>query len=517
MMLSAAVRWLCMTPFAALVLYLIFDILPRRLHAHYPTPPLLTTPGHEPSQVLAYTHADDFLPFFASVLASPYLPLADASAACAVAADGDPDVNYQFTSDADWIQRQRSDAELSRKQREWRRFVETGMVPYDRVDGSAAAEDGIDTGSAAQPRFAGRGIVVLAGGKLHRTEERVKVLLRTLLQLNSSLPVELHYWDTELTPPDREALAAVHPRVSFNDLSLPHNVVPTHAPGFAEMGYHLKTAAVLNSRFAEVLLLDSDNVPAADPAPLFASVAYARYGTVFWPDIARTRPENPMWAITSTPCRADEWEQESGQLLVDKRRFWYHLQLAAHFGHDAYYQAFLLGDKDMFRFAWHALRTPYGRPRRWLTSVGVAQPHDPAVSQARLKSLLGDEDLLKAARTAPPHYCGHSFAQHHPDTGAVAFVHGGLLKTMDLDVARFDRATGGLFRSYKYSAVAEDPTRSTRVGIKYDDGAYVDPEYSPKSIGQCTDFWDVEPRNLDEILPGFEERLEKAGAFWMLE
>ena len=102
----------------------------------------------------------------------------------------------------------------------------------------------------------------------------------------------------------------------------------------------------------------------------------------------------------------DEYEQESGQLLVDKRRFFYHLQLAAWFDNEhsrnEYYRQILLGDKDLFRFAWHALQTQYGTPAKWLTSVGTFY-----------------ED---------GYYCGHSFAQHHPDDGRVAFMHGGLVK-----------------------------------------------------------------------------------------
>ena len=89
-------------------------------------------------------------------------------------------------------------------------------------------------------------------------------------------------------------------------------------------------------------MLDSDNTPWLPPETLYDSETYQEYGTVFWPDLARTRPQNPMWSITNTPCRMNEWEQESGQIIIDKRRYWYHMQLAAWFNSQEYYNGFLL-------------------------------------------------------------------------------------------------------------------------------------------------------------------------------
>ncbi len=175
---------------------------------------------------------------------------------------------------------------------------------------------------------------------------------------------------------------------------------------------------------------------------------YKEYGTIFWPDIARSWPQNPAWAITNTPCKMDEYEQESGQLLVDKRRYWYHLQLAAWMNNvkGPYYSYILLGDKDTFRFAWHALKTKYGRPKKWITSVGS----------------LNDG-----------YYCGHAFGQHHPDNGQIAFLHGGTLKSIALEILRWNREKkGGIFRNYKRSAYDEQPEKLTNVMLKFDSGDY---------------------------------------------
>ncbi|CAN8103378.1 unnamed protein product [Discula destructiva] len=319
---------------------------------------------------------------------------------------------------------------------------------------------------------------------------RVKVVLRSLVKLKSTIAVEIHYWADEMDIRDQEDLRSIYRGITFNDLSGQHNVLKVKKDGFFGINYQLKTAALINSHFAEPLLLDSDNIPVIDPELLYDSAVYREFGTVFWPDIARTRPNNPAWAIFNTHCKTDEWEQESGQLLVDKTRFWYHLQLAAWINNDqgVYYSDMLLGDKDTFRFAWHALKTQFGKPNRWLTSVGT---------------------------TNDGTYCGHTFAQHHPDDDRVAFMHGGLLKTVDLDVMRWNRdVKGGYFRDYKRAPSDQDAATNVNVAITFDPGAYVGEGVRP---AMCTDMFDVQPRDLNEIVPGFEQTFRELGGYWMLD
>lgn len=156
------------------------------------------------------------------------------------------------------------------------------MIPYSKV----------------KSKFSGRGLVVVAGNQ--DTLKRTQVMLRSLIRLRSKIAVELHYWDDEMSEADKKGLLSLYPRISFNDLSQPHNLVQVKKDG-AYINYQLKTAALVNSRFAEPILLDSDNIPVIDPALLYSSDAYREFGTVFWPDIARTRPQNPAWAIFNTP------------------------------------------------------------------------------------------------------------------------------------------------------------------------------------------------------------------------
>ncbi|KAF2231439.1 glycosyltransferase family 71 protein, partial [Viridothelium virens] len=415
--------------------------------------------------------ADAFLPHFKAIMQIPRLTMAEAKSACNWPMMHE--VNFQFAvGQSDWVTQDRSDAEIEMRRGEWYDFVDKGMLPYEKY----------------KDRFEGRGIVIVAGNQ--KSLKRVRVILRALTKLRCQLPIEVHYWGDEMTEESQKRIASLWHKMHFNDLSASSNILKTNHDG-EFINYQLKTAAVINSRFAEPLLLDSDNIPIMDPALLYESTTYKEYGTLFWPDIARTCPNNPMWAITNTQCRVNEYEQESGQLIVDKRRYFYHLQLAAWFNneHADYYNQFLLGDKDMFRFAWHALKTKYGFPSKWLTSVGTM---------------------------TDGYYCGHSFAQHHPD-GRIAFMHGGLVKTIAKEVMQWQRASrGGIFQVYKRSDFDEQHVVNVNVSIKYDIGNYLPNRPLNLDTAACTDLYDVIARPMDEILPGFEETFEDIGGYWML-
>jgi len=293
--------------------------------------------------------ADSFLPHFKAVTQLDGLAMADVKSTCWW--ENSEDVNFQWGPPTKWVVQDRDDEELAFRRHQWQRFINDELLPYESY----------------KDKFEGRGIVILAGNG--KSLKRVKVILRQLKRFGSQLPMEIHFWGDEFPLPAQKEMALLWPRMYFNDLSKPSNILKSSNDNFFHVNYQLKTAAVLNARFAEVLLLDSDNIPTIDPESLFESETYKEYGTIFWPDIARTQPNNPMWAITNTKCRRNEYEQESGQMIVDKRKFFYHLQLAAWFNnsHANYYMEFLLGDKDLFRFAWHALKTKYGSPRKWLT------------------------------------------------------------------------------------------------------------------------------------------------------
>ncbi|EXF84942.1 glycosyltransferase family 71 [Colletotrichum fioriniae PJ7] len=417
--------------------------------------------------------ADDFIPHFAAVTNIKGISQQEARASCTWPAD--MYVDFQFSDSLPWVIEDRPVLEIELRRREWHDFVKSGMIPYASIKG----------------RFSGQGLVIVAGNA--DTVMRVKVILRQLKRLKSTIAIEIHYWDTEMDMGVMADLNALYEPIYYNDLSKEHNIVHIKKDGIFGINYQLKTAALLNSRWAEPLLLDSDNIPMIDPSILYDSMQYTEYHSVFWPDIARTRPQNPAWAIFNTPCKMAEHEQESGQLLVDKQRFWYHLQLASWLNNEQgkYYNEMLLGDKDMFRFAWHALRTTFGKPKKWVTSVGT------------------ENDGF---------YCGHSFAQHHPDDGRIAFLHGGLVKTAPLEVMRWNRdVKGGYLRHYKRAPSEESPEVNVNVAIKWDGATYM-PQHSEKFVAaQCTDMFDVQARDLNEILPGVEQTFREIGGYWQLD
>lgn len=391
--------------------------------------------------------ADDYLEHFKSLMDVSSLTVGDAKKSCEWPTP--EDVNFQYGTDKEWVKNDRPTSEIAQHRKEWQDFVKNDMIPYKNVS----------------HKFEGRGIIVCAGNE--RSMLRLQVLLRMLRHFETKLPVEVHYFgDEELSVQNRTDLQGLFPNLYFNNLNGPDAVIKTKHANFV-INYSVKLASMLNSRFAEPMLLDSDNVPVSDPISLFESDTYRTFGSVFYPDIARTRPENPMWAITNTECRPDEYEMESGQMAVDKRRFWYHLQLAAFFGHKDYYQEFLLGDKDCFRFAWHALKTPYGRPARWITSVGfVARPRKYPVwpETVALEAGASEKPDDKFNGGANSFYCGHSFGQHHPDgvDAPILFLHGGLIKTLNQEQIIYAKEHGrGLFGAYKNSVKANAVRLST--------------------------------------------------------
>ena len=420
-------------------------------------------------------NADGFFRHFKAVLEMPYMTLAQAKSGCNW--NVSEEINFQFDANVDWNQKNRPEEEIENKREQWQNFVKNDMLSLPYRD--------------HQHRFNGRGIVVIAGDG--KTLIRVDMLLKALVKLRTQLPVEIHYYDMEMSKESRANLTSMWPEIYFNDLSAPTNVVKT-AYGLLEgRNYQFKTAALVNSRFAEPIMLDADNIPVIDPASLYESLAYKEYGTLFWHDIARTRPTNPMWAITNTKCRMNEYEQESGQLVVDKRKFYYHLLLSHFFASDPwYYGQILLGDKDLFRFSWHALKTKYGFPSKWVTSVGT----------------LNDG-----------FYCGHTFAQHHPD-GRVAFMHAGLLKMMDKQVMKWQRETnGGVYQVYKRSKDDECHEVNVQNRIKWDNAEYLPRKFKPDQVqvGWCVDFDQVTTRPLEEIVPGFEKIFDEIGGYWPVQ
>jgi hypothetical protein len=128
-------------------------------------------------------------------------------------------------------------------------------------------------------------------------------------------------------------------------------------------GWESKVAAILAAPYKEVLFLDADNVPVRDPSFLFESPQFKHAGAIFWPDLPPyDRDEwlpKAVWDSVGLPY-SSEPDFESGQLMVDKRRCWYELQVTRWINeHSDYYYRLVFGDKSTFRLGWAKLNAPY--------------------------------------------------------------------------------------------------------------------------------------------------------------
>ncbi|MDQ0392018.1 hypothetical protein [Labrys monachus] len=190
-------------------------------------------------------------------------------------------------------------------------------------------------------RFAGRGIVVCAGGPSFFTNAYVLVhVLREALQCR--LPIEVwHLGPAEMSARMAAMLGAFGVRVvdaTAGDAD--------HA--WIVDGWQLKAHALAWSSFEEVLLLDADQVPTRDPAEVFEWADYRETGAVLWPDIVDLIPENPVWDACGLAPRSAP-AIESGQLLIHKARKWPAIQLALHLNrHADFYYRMMYGDKETY-------------------------------------------------------------------------------------------------------------------------------------------------------------------------
>lgn len=205
----------------------------------------------------------------------------------------------------------------------------------------------------AAGRYAGRGIVVVAGGAHVFTNAYVLLhMLRHALQ--SRLPVELwHFGAAEISPAMAALLTPLEVRLV--------DAQPVIAAAGASIrdGWQLKAFALLHSGFAEVLLLDADQVPVRDPALLFDWPEYRQTGAVFWPDIIDLPETNPVWEVLGLGPR-DAVSFESGQLLVNKAVHGRAITAAVRLNEaaDDLYQL-IYGDKDSYLLAWEMVGAAY--------------------------------------------------------------------------------------------------------------------------------------------------------------
>lgn len=251
--------------------------------------------------------------------------------------------------------------------------------------------------------FSGRGIITIAGGKYFTGGY---VLCRMLRDQGCLLPIEVWHLGAGEFDAEMGRLLRDLGGIEIIDAS-------ERLAGKPRMfgGWHSKVWAILESRFAEVLYLDADQIPIRDPSFLFDDLRYRETGAVLWPDL-HNRPGMDITeqafrtAGLPVPGRSrdpghnkptDYDPIESGQLLFDKQKAWKALQLVKH-----------LNDHSDY---WY--RQPQGR-------------HHWHIYGDKSTFYLGFERAGKYALAPPCHFVGHgkggAFVQHDLD-GEPLFQH----------------------------------------------------------------------------------------------
>lgn len=146
-----------------------------------------------------------------------------------------------------------------------------------------------------------------------------------------------------------------------------------------------------------VHLIDWPGLIAVSLQFLFDALLYKQHGIVLWPDITKDSAANPIWRMLSTPCSPDNWQAESGQVLISKVARG-GMNLAALFVAEAmqrnsdFWFRLSGGDKDTFvcplatfrfpgthvprpqRYAFYFLSLPYTPSPHWLSIAGAFLP-----------------------------------------------------------------------------------------------------------------------------------------------
>lgn len=226
--------------------------------------------------------------------------------------------------------------------------------------------------------------------------------VRTLREvLKCRLPIEIWYRTDEL----RRVPGALEPLKELAEKDGADGITFREIKDKRALRFAAKVHAVYNSNFDQVLFLDADNVPVRDPAYLFESAEFVRTGAVFWPDfwhpqytIFHIMGDSLLWQLLDMQY-VNMFEQESGQLLIDRRRNAATMELVNFFTFHSpnHFEQLKLvyGDKDLFRYAWIKLNVPF-------SMIQTA----PAV----------------AGKVVNESFCGMTMVQHDPN-GDVLFLH----------------------------------------------------------------------------------------------
>jgi len=165
--------------------------------------------------------------------------------------------------------------------------------------------------------FAGKGVIMLAGGKY---SEFAATSLGMLRAVGSTLPVEVWMKDKS---EELDGWCAEMVRDGMSCRRLQDHMDVSVLPN----PYQWKVFVMLFSSFEEFIFLDADDMPIRNPDVVFDSEVYHEHGAILWPD---------YWKHTGSPWLpyviglSDDQSNmlegtktaESGQVVWNKRWHW---------------------------------------------------------------------------------------------------------------------------------------------------------------------------------------------------
>ena len=212
-----------------------------------------------------------------------------------------------------------------------------------------------------------RGIVFTGFSGIH---VQIKIAVSVLRRMKCKLPIEIWYYGKEFSQAEIDDLRTLE-GVTTRDISkIPSRIFALKKK---DRMWEMKGASIIYSSFDQVLFLDADNLALRNPEFLFDSPAFKETGALFWKDFTKAGKNNAIWKILNIPCTR-EFEQESGQILIDKTRpdTLKALYLASYMQREGeFYFKLFWGDKETFRLAWRAIGAPYHLVRPHLGIVGT--------------------------------------------------------------------------------------------------------------------------------------------------
>ena len=194
-----------------------------------------------------------------------------------------------------------------------------------------------------------RGITIVIYKKLLQS---VYVSVKSLRDMGCTLPIELWY--------KRSEVDVAHPLL--RELTGRYGTYMREISDPQAVGFFTKLHAIYYSAFDQMLFLDADNFAVRDPTYLFDTPQFQHKGAIFWPDF--WKPSNTVFNVQKNSYvweffgldYVDMFEQESGQVLVNRRMHYKALNVLMFYGFylPRIYETMRLiwGDKDLFRFAW---------------------------------------------------------------------------------------------------------------------------------------------------------------------